>query len=375
MQPAPTIPFVDVSAQYRAYRGEIDSAMQDVVSSGRFILGPVVEALEEELAKYVGAKHCIACSSGTDALLLAFLALGVDRGDEIITTPFTFFATGEVIRLLGATPVFVDIDERSYNIDASLVEAAITDRTRAIVPVGLFGQTADMDAIRAIAKRHDLPVVEDAAQSFGAEYKGRRSGNLGDIGCTSFFPAKPLGAYGDGGAVFTDDDELATLLRSLANHGQGERYHHLHIGINGRLDALQAAVLRVKLAHFDEERERRNRNAARYTDAFSSLASVTAPVIMPGQTSTWAQYSIRISERDDVMRELARDGVPTAVHYPLPLYRQDALSDLNLNPAAFLVTERVCKEIMSLPMCAFLETANQDVVIASVRRLGERSRK
>lgn len=375
MQPAPTIPFVDVSAQYRAYRGEIDSAMQDVVSSGRFILGPVVEALEEELADYVGAKHGIACSSGTDALLLAFLALGVDRGDEIITTPFTFFATGEVIRLLGATPVFVDIDERSYNIDASLVEAAITDRTRAIVPVGLFGQTADMDAIRAIAKRHDLPVVEDAAQSFGAEYKGRRSGNLGDIGCTSFFPAKPLGAYGDGGAVFTDDDELATLLRSLANHGQGERYHHLHIGINGRLDALQAAVLRVKLAHFDEERERRNRNAARYTDAFSSLASVTAPVIMPGQTSTWAQYSIRISERDDVMRELARDGVPTAVHYPLPLYRQDALSDLNLNPAAFPVTERVCKEIMSLPMCAFLETANQDVVIASVRRLGERSRK
>lgn len=375
MQPAPTIPFVDVSAQYRAYRGEIDSAMQDVVSSGRFILGPVVEALEEELAKYLGAKHCIACSSGTDALLLAFLALGVDRGDEIITTPFTFFATGEVIRLLGATPVFVDIDERSYNIDASLVEAAITDRTRAIVPVGLFGQTADMDAIRAIAKRHDLPVVEDAAQSFGAEYKGRRSGNLGDIGCTSFFPAKPLGAYGDGGAVFTDDDERATLLRSLANHGQGERYHHLHIGINGRLDALQAAVLRVKLAHFDEERERRNRNAARYTDAFSSLASVTAPVIMPGQTSTWAQYSIRISERDDVMRELARDGVPTAVHYPLPLYRQDALSDLNLNPAAFPVTERVCKEIMSLPMCAFLETANQDVVIASVRRLGERSRK
>ncbi len=375
MQPAPTIPFVDVSAQYRAYRGEIDSAMQDVVSSGRFILGPVVEALEEELAKYLGAKHCIACSSGTDALLLAFLALGVDRGDEIITTPFTFFATGEVIRLLGATPVFVDIDERSYNIDASLVEAAITDRTRAIVPVGLFGQTADMDAIRAIAKRHDLPVVEDAAQSFGAEYKGRRSGNLGDIGCTSFFPAKPLGAYGDGGAVFTDDDERATLLRSLANHGQGERYHHLHIGINGRLDALQAAVLRVKLAHLDEERERRNRNAARYTDAFSSLASVTAPVIMPGQTSTWAQYSIRISERDDVMSELARDGVPTAVHYPLPLYRQDALSDLNLNPAAFPVTERVCKEIMSLPMCAFLETANQDVVIASVRRLGERSRK
>mgnify|MGYP006272202111 CR=1 FL=1 len=374
MATAASIPFVNVPAQYQAYREEIDKAMAEVVTSGGFILGPVVQSLEEELAAYVGAKHAIACSSGTDALLLAMLALDIGAGDEIITTPFTFFATGEMIRLLGATPVFVDIEEETYNIDAARIEEAVTPRTRAIVPVGLFGQTADMDAILDVAARHDVPVIEDAAQSFGADYKDRRSGNLGRISCTSFFPAKPLGAYGDGGAVFTNDGDLAARLRSLANHGQGERYRHKQIGINGRLDALQAAVLRVKLAHFDEERERRNVRAARYTQVFSDLPWVTPPTVRSERSSTWAQYSLRVPERDELMQALSEDGIPTAVHYPIPLYRQDALADLEINPDAFPVTERVCKQIVSLPMCAFLEAANQDVVIASVQRFGERSR-
>ena len=367
-------PLVNVPAQYQAYRDEIDAAVADVVSSGHFILGPVVKSLEEELAAYVGAKHCVACSSGSDALLLAMLVLEIGPGDEVVTTPFSFFATAEMVRLLGATPVFVDIEEDTCNIDAAHIEEVITPQTRAIVPVGLFGQAADMDEILDVAARTNLPVIEDAAQSFGADYKDRRSGNLGHISCTSFFPAKPLGAYGDGGAVFTDDDTFAERLRSLANHGQGERYRHKQIGINGRLDALQAAVLRVKLSHFDEERERRNEIAARYTNGFSGLPWMTPPTVRPDRSSTWAQYSIQTPERDEFIQALCEGGIPTAVHYPIPLYRQEALADLQIEPEAFPVTERVCKQIVSLPMCAFLETANQDVVIASAQRLRGRSR-
>jgi UDP-2-acetamido-2-deoxy-ribo-hexuluronate aminotransferase len=365
---------VNVPAQYAAYRAEIDAAVARVITSSRFVLGPEVAALESELAAYAGAAHCICCSSGTDALLLALLSLGVGPGDEVITTPFTFFATAEVVLLLGARPVFVDIEEDSYNIDAGCIEDAVTSKTRAIVPVGMFGQPADMDAVNAVAARHELAVVEDAAQSFGAEYRGRRSGALGSIGCTSFFPAKPLGAYGDGGAVFTDDEELAARVRSLANHGQGERYHHRYVGINGRLDSLQAAVLRVKLAHFDEERARREAVAARYSSALRTVPHIQTPAIRPDRSSTWAQYSLQVPKREEFISALAEDGAPTAVHYPVPLYRQEALFDLGVDPDAFPVTERVCNRIVSLPMCAFLEAANQDVVIASVERLGERSR-
>lgn len=367
-------PFVNVPAQYEAYRVEINAAVARVITSGRFILGPEVAALESELAAYAGSAHCICCSSGTDALLLALLSLGVGPGDEVITTPFTFFATAEVVLLLGARPVFVDIEAATYNIDAARIENAITSRTRAVIPVGMFGQPSDMDEVNAVAARNELAVVEDAAQSFGAEYRGRRSGALGTVGCTSFFPAKPLGAYGDGGAVFTDDEVLAARVRSLANHGQGERYHHRYVGINGRLDSLQAAVLRVKLAHFDEERARREAVAARYTAAFSEVPDIQTPTIRPDRSSTWAQYSLQVPQREELISVLGEDGAPTAVHYPIPLYRQEALSGLGVDPGAFPVTERVCKRIVSLPMCAFLEAANQDVVIASVKRLRERSR-
>lgn len=319
------LPYIDLQAQYRELKPSIDARIHAVLDHGQYILGPEVKQLEDRLAARVGVKYCISCSSGTDALLLAMMALGIGAGDEVITSPFTFFATGEMIALLGATPVMVDIDPRTWNIDPTLIEAVVTRKTRAIMPVSLYGQPAEMDEINAIATRHSLSVIEDAAQSFGAIYKGRHSCGMSTIGCTSFFPSKPLGAYGDGGACFTDDAALALRMHQLRNHGQEARYSHTEIGINGRLDTLQAAILLAKLDVFDRELIARGEIANAYNGALLALArqgKLQLPVLGPGRTSPYAQYTIEVDKRNVVAGLLSERGVPTAIHYPVPMHRQ-----------------------------------------------------
>jgi len=349
--------FIDLQAQYRRIEGDVNARIKAVLTHGQYIMGPEVAELEERLAAMVGVRHCIGVSSGTDALLVAMLALGIGPGDEVITTPFTFIATGEMIALIGAVPVYVDIDPRTYNIDPGRIEAAITSRTRAIVPVSLYGQCADMDAINAVAARHGLAVIEDGAQSFGATYKGRPSCGLSLIGCTSFFPSKPLGAYGDAGACFTDDDGLAKFMREIRVHGQDRRYHHPRIGINGRLDSLQAAVLLAKLAVFPEEVEARGRIGARYSELLSAAGCVT-PYIEPYNTSVYAQYTISVVDRDRLIARLAEQGIPTAVHYPIPLHRQPAFA--GMRPPLVPVAEQAAARVVSLPMHPYL--AEVDIV-------------
>ncbi len=362
------INFIDLQAQYQAYKDEIDREVGEVMASAQFIGGPKLQKLEKELAEYTGAKHAVGCSSGTDALLLSLMALDIKAGDEVITTPFTFIATAEVIAFLGAKPVFVDIDESTYNIDPSLIEDAVTERTKAIIPVSLYGQCADMDAINAVAQKHGLPVIEDACQSFGAEYKNRKSCHLSTIGCTSFFPSKPLGAYGDGGAVFTDDDALAEKIRMLLNHGQNERYRHKLIGINGRLDAIQAAVLGVKLRHFDDEVAARQRIGGAYSEKLAS-ANVVTPQIEADRTSVFAQYSIRVKHRESLAASLNGRGIPTAVHYPMPLHLQEAFAPLGYRKGDFPVSEQISSEIMSLPMSPYLSGGQQSYSVGARKEL------
>jgi UDP-2-acetamido-2-deoxy-ribo-hexuluronate aminotransferase len=357
--------FVDLKAQYRRLKPRIDARLQAVLDHGRFILGPEVHELEERLAARVGARHAIGCASGTDALLMALMALGVGPGDEVVTSPFTFFATGEMTTLLGATPVFVDIDPVTYNIDPARIEEAITSRTRAILPVSLYGQPAEMDAINEIAARHKLAVVEDAAQSFGALYKGKHSGNLSTIGCTSFFPSKPLGCYGDGGACFTNDDDLAQAMIELRNHGQSERYLHTRVGINGRLDTLQAAVLLAKLDVFDEELLARAEAADRYT-AFLQGA-VATPHVVPDRTSAWAQYTIEVDDREVVERSLQAAGIPTAVHYPLPLHLQPVYASARLGRGAYPRAEGAAERVLSLPMHPYLAPEQIERIAGAVK--------
>jgi UDP-2-acetamido-2-deoxy-ribo-hexuluronate aminotransferase len=357
-----TMQFIDLQAQYRQLKEQIDARIQAVLDHGRYILGPEVGELEERLAGYVGVKHCIGVSSGTDALLAAMMALEVAPGDEIITTPFTFIATGETIALLGAKPVFVDIDPRTYNIDPNLIEAAITPKTRAIVPVSLYGQCAEMDAIDAVARRHGLPVIEDAAQSFGACHKGRRSCGLSLIGCTSFFPAKPLGCYGEGGACFTDDDALATRIRQICVHGQDRRYHHPRVGINGRLDTIQAAILLAKLDVFPQEVEARSEIGQRYTERLAG--HVQTAYVQPHNTSVYAQYTIQVDDRDTLASNLQNAGIPTAVHYPVPLTRQPALRD---SVAKVPNADAAAKHVLSLPMSPWLNKNDQDAVIERIK--------
>ncbi len=349
--------FVDLKAQYRHIRDRVDERIRRVLEHQRFILGPEVAELEQRLAARVGAKHCTSCASGTDALLLALLALEIRPGDEVITSPFTFFATGEMITLAGARPVFVDIEPLAYNLDPAKIEAAITPRTKAILPVSLYGQPAEMDAINDIAARHGLAVIEDAAQSFGALYKGRHSGNLSTIGCTSFFPSKPLGCYGDGGACFTNDDALAAAMEQLRNHGQEGRYRHTRIGINGRLDSLQAAVLLAKLEVFDEELTARAEIADRYTALLKD--SVPTPRILPERTSAWAQYTIEADDRESVESSLKGAGIPAAVHYPTPLHLQPVYAklarDMDWHRGSFPVSEHAADRVLSLPMHPYLE--------------------
>ena len=355
--------FIDLQAQYRRIEGDINARIKSVLEHGQYIMGPEVAELEERLAAAVGVRHCIGVSSGTDALLVAMLALGIGPGDEVITTPFTFIATGEMIALIGAIPVYVDIDPRTYNIDPAQIEVAITPRTRAIIPVSLYGQCADMDAINAIAERHGLPVIEDGAQSFGATYKGRQSCGLSLIGCTSFFPSKPLGAYGDAGACFTDDDTLAKAMREIRVHGQDRRYHHLRIGINGRLDSLQAAVLLAKLAIFPDEVAARARIGARYSDLLTGSGCVT-PYIEPHNTSVYAQYTIAVDNRDGLITRLGQAGIPTAVHYPIPLHRQPAFGSMAL--PAVPVAERAAARVVSLPMHPYLADEDSERIVREV---------
>lgn len=362
----PPIPFIDVQAQYRRLQSAIDARMRVVLDHGRFILGPEVQELEQRLAAYTGTRHCIGVSDGTTALQIALMALGIGPGDEVITTPFTFVATVETILLLGAEPVFADVDPRTANIDPAAIKAAITPRTRALLPVDLYGQCADADAIGAIAQQHDLPVIEDAAQSFGATWNGRRACSLGTIACTSFFPSKPLGCFGDGGACFTDDDELAKSISSIRAHGQSVRYTHVRVGLNGRLDTLQAAVLLAKLDAFDEDVAARNRAAQRYDDLIldAGLApdAVRLPWIDPRATSVHAQYTIRVTDRDRVAHALNDSGVPTAVHYPICLHRQPLFKH-RFDGLSLPNAERLSREVLSLPMHPDLDAATQRRIV------------
>jgi UDP-2-acetamido-2-deoxy-ribo-hexuluronate aminotransferase len=359
--------FIDLKSQYRRIEDDVKARIHAVLEHGQYIMGPEVQELEEALADFVGVKHCIGMSSGTDALLAAMMALEIGRGDEVITTPFTFIATGEMIALLGVRPVFVDIDPVTYNIDPARIEEAITGRTRAIMPVSLYGQCPDMDAINEVAARHRLPVIEDGAQSFGATYKGRRSCALSAIGCTSFFPAKPLGAYGDAGACFTSDDALAKRLREIRNHGQDRRYHHPHLGLNGRLDTMQAAVLLSKLSLFPKEIDARIRLGARYSELLHTRgaastseggASVLTPFVPPTHESVYAQYTLQVTDRDQVGQALAADGIPTSVHYPVPLNDQPVFQP-SLERFATPVSAQVAQRVISLPMHPYLSETDQ----------------
>ena len=354
--------FIDLAAQQARIKSQIDANIQTVLAHGHYILGPEVAELEAELAAYCGAKYCISCANGTDALQIALMALGVGHGDEVITPGFTYIATAETVALLGAKPVYVDIDEQTYNIDPAKIEAAITDKTKAIIPVSLYGQCADFDAVNAIAAKHKLPVIEDAAQSFGAIYKGTKSGNLSTIACTSFFPSKPLGCYGDGGAIFTNDEQLATVIRQTARHGQDRRYHHIRIGVNSRLDTLQAAILLPKLAILEEEMQLRQKVAQMYTTALQA-AGLAAPFIEPHNRSAYAQFTIRIKNRAAVQTALKEAGIPTAVHYPIPLNKQPAVA----SDASLPVGDLVAEEVLSLPMHPYMTQEQVQQVVAALK--------
>ncbi len=364
LPPQKKFEFIDLKAQYAVLRDEIAQRMQKVLDHGQYILGPEVKELETALAAHTGAKHCVTVASGTEALLIAMMALDLKPGDEVITTPFTFAATAETIVLLGGVPVWVDIEPDTCNIDASKIEAAITPRTRAIMPVSLYGQCADMDEINAIAARHGLPVIEDAAQSYGATYKGKRSNALSTIGCTSFFPSKPLGCYGDGGAIFTDDDALAQAAREIRVHGQSARYTHTRVGVGGRMDTLQCAIVLAKLGRLDWELQRRREIGAEYHRRLAPL-NLTTLTVRPDRDSVWGQYTVRVANRAHVQAVLTEAGVPTAVHYPRPLHRQPAYEKYG-DPAGCPQAIAAADEVMSLPMSADLSEADMDRVVAAL---------
>ena len=358
------IDFIDLKAQQNRIKDKIDAGIQSVLTHGQYILGPEVTELEEKLAAYVGAKYCITCANGTDALQIAQMAFGIGLGDEVITPGFTYIATAETVALLGAKPVYVDVHSKTYNLDVEKLEAAITPKTKAIIPVSLYGQCADFDAINAIATKYNLPVIEDAAQSFGATYKGRKSCNLSTVACTSFFPSKPLGCYGDGGAIFTNDEGLAKVIRQIARHGQDRRYHHIRVGVNSRLDTLQAAILLPKLAILDDEMQARQHVAETYTKLLNKAGILTTPFIEVHNTSAWAQYTIQVESRDDVQANLKEQGIPTAVHYPIPLNKQPAVADAN---AVLPIGDAVAERVMSLPMHPYLTIEEQEKIVNSLK--------
>lgn len=363
--------FIDLKAQYQRYQTEIDARMRAVLEHGQYIMGPEIAELERALAGYVGVKHCLTVASGTDSLEIALRALDIGTGDEVITVPFTWISTAEVISLVGAKPVFVDIEVATYNINIDLIEAAITERTKAIMPVSLFGQMPDYDRINVIAARHGISVIEDGAQSFGATQRGQRSCGVTLIGSTSFFPAKPLGCYGDGGALFCNDDALTGKMRAIRTHGGVNRHHHPYLGMNGRFDTLQAAVLLAKLPHFEWEVAERARIGNRYSELLADCAVV--PVTQPGNTHVYAQYSIQVPDRDSLGAKLTATGIPTAVYYPKCLHEQPVFAPLGYGPGSFPESERVARSVISLPMHPFLAEADQDCVVEMVRSSSSKS--
>jgi UDP-2-acetamido-2-deoxy-ribo-hexuluronate aminotransferase len=366
--------FIDLHAQQALIKNQIDTGIQRVLAHGKYILGPEVNELEEKLANFTQTKYCISCANGTDALQIALMCFGIGPGDEVITPGFSYIATAEAIALLGAKPIYVDILPETYNLNPSQLEAVITSRTKAIVPVSLFGQCADFDAINTIAEKYGLPVIEDAAQSFGANYKGKRSCSLSTIATTSFFPSKPLGCYGDGGAIFTNDGELAIILRQIARHGQDRRYHHLRVGTNSRLDTLQAAILLPKLSILEREIEMRQQVAKNYDNLFTFISpneavdetseSIFTPTIEKYTSSAWAQYTIRIRDRDRVQARLKQAGIPTAVHYPIPLNKPPAVLD---NSAVLPVGDTISKQVLSLPMHPYLTVDDQQTIVKAIQ--------
>ncbi len=358
--------FTDLKAQYAALKPRIDARIQQVLDHGQYIMGPEVAELESALAAFTGARHCITVASGTEALLIALMALDLQPGDEVITSPFTFAATAETIVLAGAKPTFVDVEADTCNIDASLIEAKLTPRTRAIMPVSLYGQVADMAEINAIAVRHGLAVIEDAAQSFGAMYQGRRSCALSTFGATSFFPSKPLGCYGDGGALFTDDDRLAEAARQIRVHGQSGRYQHTRLGVGGRMDTLQCAVVLAKLERFDWELQRRAELGARYRDLLEGVPGAERVTVRPDRDCVYAQFTVRVAQRAEVQAALKAAGVPTAVHYPKPLHHQPAYA-AHCCPECCPVSTLLAAQVLSLPMSADLSPEDQDKVVAALR--------
>lgn len=359
------IDFAKLQHQYQLYKTDIDSNIQAVLNKSNYIMGDEVRDLESQLQDFTGVNHAITCSNGTDALLLAMMAMDIQPGDQIITTPFTFIATAETIALMKATPVFVDIDETTFNIDASKIEAVITNKTKAIMPVSLYGQPSDMDEINAIAKKHHLKVIIDGAQCFGASYKRSCAAAHCDIYTTSFFPAKPLGCYGDGGAVFTNNDDYAEKMKMMRVHGQNKRYHHKYIGMGGRLDTIQAAVLLAKLPHYQSEVESRNRVAKAYSEQLTNI--VQTPVVKTDRTSVWAQYTVRVQNRDQLQEKLKEKGVPTAVHYPMPLHLQECFQYLGLKKGTYPIAEQIAQEVMSLPMNPFLTDEEIVYIVNAVK--------
>lgn len=358
--------YIDLKAQYLALRADIDARIHRVLDHGQYILGPEVAELEAQLARFTGAAHCITVASGTEALLIALMSLGIGAGDEVITSPFTFVASVEVIVLTGATPILVDVEADTGNLDAARLESAITSRTRAIMPVSLYGQPADMDAINTIARRRGIAVIEDAAQSFGAEYRGQRSCHLSTIGCTSFFPSKPLGCYGDGGAIFTEDAALAEACREIRVHGQSGRYHHTRIGVGGRMDTLQCAVLLAKLQRFPWELGRRTELAHRYQTQLARRGVPAKPLALrEGRSSAWAQYTVLLDDREAVQDRLRKRGIPTAVHYPRGMHQQPAYARY-FGDSRFPATEALAQQVLSLPFSADLKDEQLDQVVAAL---------
>jgi UDP-2-acetamido-2-deoxy-ribo-hexuluronate aminotransferase len=361
------IDFANLQLQYQTYKNKIDSNIQAILKKSNYILGEEVDILEKELQNFTGAKYAITCSSGTDALLLALMALDIQPADEVITTPFTWVSTGEMIALLKGIPVFVDIEPDTYNIDANLIEAAVTKKTKVIMPVSLYGQPADMDSVMAIAKKYNLKVIVDGAQSFGSTYNNKKDSNLGDMSITSFFPSKPLGCYGDGGAVFTNNEEYAKKIKLLRNHGQNKRYYHQYIGIGGRLDTIQAGILLAKLSYFLKELKSRQKVAELYTKALSK--NLQTPVIKPNRQSSWAQYTLRVKNRDNLQLNLKKKHIPTSVYYPIPLHLQKCFAYLNYKKGNLPVSEKASNEVISIPMNAFITKKEVAYIISNINKL------
>ncbi|MFN0127093.1 MAG: DegT/DnrJ/EryC1/StrS family aminotransferase [Verrucomicrobiales bacterium] len=361
------VPFLDLHAHHRPHLAEFEAAIRDVILSGAFAGGPYVAAFEREFAHYCRTPHAVGVGNGTDALWLALLGCGVGPGDEVITSPATFMATAEVISYCGAKPVFVDIDAQTYTLDPELIEAAITARTKAVIPVHLHGQTADMDPILAIAKKHGLFVIEDACQAHGAEYKGRRAGSMGDAGCFSFYPGKNLGAFGEAGAVVTHNDELAKKMQTLREHGQNRKYYHSMVGWNCRMDGIQAAVLQIKLKHLEQANAARRRHAAQYNDLLRDVEDVILPTEAAGSSHVYHIYALRVADRDELIRRLGEAGVATGIHYPVPVHLQEAYRHLGYREGDLPVSERVSAELISLPMFPELTESQLRTVVEEVR--------